>query len=987
MNSFFYKIKAISNSSRIAFTVCIMACLILKVEKLVSQDFLYEYKRILADPTLTDNYISGVVKDNNGMIWLGTSNGLFRFDGYATQKIDFGNSNSNDNVRHINQIESYQNQLIIATNEGLYNIDCFNNKLIPFPFQNKDKIIQITTDSGSGIWWLTKEGTLFNYYNNGIRSVTIPSKEAISTASLIVKNDKIIAAINYPTTHEVLFINRYDLQTISKVSLGNNFIWNCRNELGNNIEIIATPQSYLWLHQENKLITYADYSENTYDILKNQEGTFTVNNENQLFHIYKKDGIVHKTLIPLGADKPEKIYKLYDINHCIYAATSNGLIIVNYQKNLFDNIFSTFDPVNNTFLVPRGIAEDDKNIYLATYQQLIHYNKISHQTKIIQKQSPIIRALIKDVDTLWLGTEGSGLKQFILSQNKMINTNAVADINWNSIVCMTPLDEHRIIIGGYKNLLVYDKRSKIFSEITVNINRRNVCENQVNQILVLKPNRILIATGQGVFLINEQGLILKNYTIQLTDKESLRVFAIVAINENDIWCASANGLYNLDQNGKILHHLTRNEGMAGNMIISLVPDKKGNLWAASFTGLSCVNLKSLVINNFYKEDGLPNNEFNHSSFLHSVDGSIVLGSVNGFIKFNPDSIIINRTDNTSIEISKIESGNQQKKTTSMLIITDNETPIKLGRGINFVKIHFFLNPIDVFRNTQYEYKIEGIHPEWISIGNLPELHIDNFRPGKYKLLVRAITGSGSRSIITNSYTLIVEQYFYNSTWFYVVTLSVILLLTVLYFMTIIKRNKNIMKIRQHIAQDLHDEIGGYLTGINMNLELLQKNRDRETKYFNTIHTLGKKALLAMKDSLWSLDSKSDSAQRLWDRVKGLASETFENLEIDFQFQQIEGLEKIKLTLLEKSYLIYVIKECITNSIKYGDRKLVSFIWEKSEGKHRIIISNKIGNQDPLFENGNGIYNIRNRMKTIKGNAEFKNENDYFIVILELNFVS
>lgn len=964
-----------------------MACLILNTYTAKSQDYLYEYKRIQADQTLTDNYISSVVKDNNGMIWLGTSNGLFRFDGHSTHKIDFGNSISNYKIRHVNKIEFYQNQLVVGTNEGLYVLDCFTNKLVPTPFLNKDKIIQITTDSSSGIWWLTQQGVLYNYFDNKIRSVSITSKEAILSASLIVNNDKLIASLNYTTVHEALFINRYDLHTLKKVSLGNNFIWNSTNELDNKTVIIATPQSYSYLHQDEKFTPFTALGDNVYDILKIQEGIFTVVNENQLLHIYQKDGRSHQTLIPLGADKPEKIYKLYDINHCIYAATSNGLIIVNYKRNLFDKLYSTFNPANNTFLVPRGIAEDDDNIYLATYQQLIQYNRKSHQTKIIQQNSPIIRALIKDADTLWLGTEGSGLKKFILSRNKMINTDTVADINWNSIVCMTPLDEHRIIIGGYKNLLIYDKRNSGFSEIKVNVNRHNICENQINQIVVLKPNRILIATGRGVYLINEQGVILNNYTNQITDNEMLRVFAVFAKNENIIWCASANGLYIIDQSGKIQHHFTRNEGMAGNMIISLVPDNKENLWAASFTGLSCVNMRSFVINNFYKDDGLPNNEFNHSSFLKSRDGSIVLGSVNGFIKFNPDSIIVNKTYNTTIQISKIESGNQQKKDISMLIMNDNNTPIKLGKGINFVKIHFFLTPIDVFRNTEYEYKIEGIHPEWISLGNAQDLHIDNFKAGKYKLLVRAIAGSGSRYIIENSYTLIVEQYFFNSTWFYIVTLFIILLLTSLYFITILKRNKNIMNIRQHIAQDLHDEIGGYLTGINMNLELLQKNRDRETQYFNTIDTLGKKALLAMKDSLWSLDSKTDSAQRLWDRVKGLASESFENLEIDFKFQQIEGLDKIKLSLLEKRYLIYVIKECITNSIKYGDRKLVTFFWEFSDGKHSIRICNKIGNQESFFENGNGIYNIRNRMKTIKGNVNFKNEDGYFIVTLELNFIS
>jgi hypothetical protein len=174
------------------------------------------------------------------------------------------------------------------------------------------------------------------------------------------------------------------------------------------------------------------------------------------------------------------------------------------------------------------------------------------------------------------------------------------------------------------------------------------------------------------------------------------------------------------------------------------------------------------------------------------------------------------------------------------------------------------------------------------MGNIPIVSLDNYSKGKYPLQIRAITGEGSKNIITKSLLVVVDEYFYKTNLFYGLVFMLFFLLTVFYLLLFIRRNRKIAEVRRLIAQDLHDEVGAYLTGISMNIELMKKSRSLENNYFQTIELLGKNALLSLKDSLWSLNSKSDNARELWDRVKTLARETLDPLDIHFSFKDAAG---------------------------------------------------------------------------------------------------
>jgi signal transduction histidine kinase len=271
------------------------------------------------------------------------------------------------------------------------------------------------------------------------------------------------------------------------------------------------------------------------------------------------------------------------------------------------------------------------------------------------------------------------------------------------------------------------------------------------------------------------------------------------------------------------------------------------------------------------------------------------------------------------------------------------------------------------------------------MGPTPVIHIDNVRSGRYNLRVRFITGSGSESITERSFPLVVEQYFYTRPAFYVAIIGALLIFIVLYVRGTMIRDRRLLEVRQELAADLHDEIGGYLTGLYMQIDLMSRNPQQSEWKFVTLRNQARKAVFALKDGLWSLDTKTDNAQQLWDRFKRIAQESLEPLDIPYRFSGFDNMASIALTLMEKRNLLFILKECLTNAIKHGDGRGVWFEWKRHQnGGHQIVVENGWNaDHSERQGEGQGLENIRQRIARIRGNAHFTAASGKFIVTLNL----
>lgn len=952
------------------------------------QDYLYETKHYLIDPTLSDNQVNAMVQDKHGLLWVSTKRGIARFNGYQFDVFEGGGKNLNLPTGNVSALEILGDTMYIASEKGLlllHTSSLLLTQLKDDPSAGYEVNDMAQSPSGT-LYWCSSDGYLNKRSRSGIARYRLPYVYKPANLALKINGANIYVFDLYQgmicvDTNTLQLKQTYTFPTEVK---DNKMVIDHRGRL----LCLTGDHVYAIDPRQGRLLSYDSLGSKVNDLLYVDSGNFTIRNSREIWHHYNVNGVSQQKEIRTDIDAPFRIYKLYNVSGQLVATSTEGLIILQYKSKKFAPIYTTYRANSTISDVPRGIVEDQENYYFGTYYTLGVYNK-QKQTIVNTVTEPLsIHWMVKEMDTIWMATEGNGLIKYLSGSKKVIRLQPRYEGKQVYLKSMAKWDNNIFLLGGYQYLFVYDRRSGVFSKPEIRYKDLFVSDLEINHIIPIDERQFLMATNKGIFRINNKWMVIQHYR---AGKDSLDsnldyVNALLLMPNGKIWSGTSNGIVCFDATGKKIHHFTKSEGLAGNKIASIVADKQQRLWVSTFTGLSLLDTDSNEITNYFMEDGLPDNEFNRSAYLPANNGDILLGTVMGYIRFSPAQFRFPSGEAGKISISKIVYGSEDGEQTFFNPGIAGSKSIRLGKNIGYIKIHFYTDPVEVHKNPLYEYKIEGIHGDWVSMGNIPILHLDNIKTGKYTLKVRMISGYGSKGILQASFPLVVQQYFYTAPWFYLLMLLTVLLLVIGYIRLLLAREKRMREVRRDISQDLHDEIGSYLTGISMNMDLMQKNKEKEQQYKQTIRHLGTKSLQALKDGLWSLDPGSDTAEQLWDRIKSIAKETLDPLDIGYTFTDPPGLQQIRLTMLEKRNLVFIIKECITNSIKYGDGQLVHFTWQIRKGCHEISIQNTIGPTKKAQEGGQGLVHIKNRMQRIQGEASFAADNLEFTVTLQLLFI-
>jgi ligand-binding sensor domain-containing protein len=958
-------------------------------QNLVAQDFLYATKHYLIDPTMSDNQVNALAQDANGLIWVATKRGIARFNGYQFDVFEGGDQVLNLPPGNVSKIEIIGDTLYLASEKGVLTLNTrtFKTKSLQGDPSVGLPVNDMAKSQAGTLYWCCSDGYLYKKMGAKISRTKLPFRYSTSNTSLQLHGSDIYVFDLYQgmvrvDTSTFLLKDQYRFPTEVKK---NKMIVDNRGRL-----LCLTGERVYVIDPDRQVLSPFDsLGAEVDEILHIGQEKIIVKNGSQIWHQYRKGENHHEKQISTDIFTPFRIYKLYQVNRHIIATSTLGIIILQFTPKRFSTIYSTFNNSMNSFDVPRGIVEDSTRFYFGTYYALGVFDKMKGTLFNAVKEPLSIHWTYREADTIWLATEGNGLVKYLMKTQEIIKLQPRHNQKQDYLKCLAKLGQDSFLLGGYQYLFLYDRLRQTFSRPQIMYKGMKVSDLEFNHIISMeKEDQVLMATNKGIFAINKKWEVLRHFRANNdTAYSDIDYISALWVSPNKrIWAGTSNGVLQFDFNGKLIHHFTRGEGLAGNKIASIVSDTSQNLWVSTFTGLSRIHKRNYEISNYFVEDGLLDNEFNHSSFLLSENGDILLGTVKGFIRFSPQQFESSPQRQAKIGISKIIYGTEVAEYAVYNPNIEGSGSIRLGKEIGYVKLHFFSNPMELQRRSLYEYRIEGIHSNWVSMGNEPVLHLDNIKAGNFILKVRMINGYGSKGILEASFPLVVRQYFYTAPWFYILMIGTICGLVIGNLRLLWAREKRMRDVRRDISQDLHDEIGSYLTGISMNMDLMQKNKDKEHQYKQTIRLLGRKSLLALKDSLWSLDPSSDTAEQLWDRIKSIAKEMLESLDIAYVFTDPSGLQQIRLTMLEKRNLVFIIKECITNSIKHGDGQMVKFNWENKKGQHIITIQNGIGQSREQQEGGQGLVHIKNRMLHIHGDAEIQTENNEFIVILHLLFL-
>ena len=214
------------------------------------------------------------------------------------------------------------------------------------------------------------------------------------------------------------------------------------------------------------------------------------------------------------------------------------------------------------------------------------------------------------------------------------------------------------------------------------------------------------------------------------------VYALYEDEEGNLWAGTANGLNRLaradkDAGRNQFKSFSERDGLPSAAIYGILPDRQGNLWLSTNQGLSRYDPRSQSFRNYDTSAGLPGNEFNAGSALRTRGGVLYFGSISGVAVFNPEQL--RRNDYAPpVVLTDVQVRNQSLSATRIA----QTAPLKLNFSDNDISFSFAALDFHQPGKNQFSYRLLGFDKEWQSVAGRHEATYTNLDPGHYVFEVK-----------------------------------------------------------------------------------------------------------------------------------------------------------------------------------------------------------------------------------------------------------
>ncbi|MGM9507464.1 hybrid sensor histidine kinase/response regulator transcription factor [Larkinella sp. GY13] len=297
---------------------------------------------------------------------------------------------------------------------------------------------------------------------------------------------------------------------------------------------------------------------------------------------------------------------------------------------------------------------------------------------------------------------------------------------------------------------------------------------QVLQVVVDRKALWLATELQGLVRLDRETGRSTHYRHQPNDSTSLSSNSLFCLFQDPddpdrLWVGTfGSGLCMFDKRTGQSRRLTVADGLPNNTIYSAMPDRHGYLWIGTNKGLCRLNRRTFQTYTFTRDDGLVSNEFNRFHFLQGADGRILMGGLEGMTSFYPDQL---RLDifKPKVEITGLQINNQPVQpgpdSPTGALPAQAVTELTLPHDRNFLTIEFAALQFNRLGKNRYRYRLVGIDPGWVETAR-PEAIYTDLQPGQYTLELNTANTSGVWSPHIRSLGLTIRPPFWATWWAY-----------------------------------------------------------------------------------------------------------------------------------------------------------------------------------------------------------------------------
>lgn len=671
-----------------------------------------------------------------------------------------------------------------------------------------------------------------------------------------------------------------------------------------------------------------------------------------------------------------------DADHNLWWMTTDGILIQFNNENLFQNYLSS-----NEF----SDRSEIRNIYADADGKI--YANPNAPLKIIYQIDPVTG---KAVEIVPKRRDGASLGPWSYSDAMVYDPDlgllwcmdshnglCLLDLPSGNVDLVLPMKpapsmltkDGRLLFGNtVKDMTLYNKYTHESSSFGLTDPAMDQFLGYINSFLVLPDSLILACTIDGIVLFDVSGKLMRHYATD-TDPAlpSNNVLVAACDEEGLIWCGTlGGGLFSLDLATNTLHGYGLSDGLPDMTIPAVIPISRKYIVASTFNGLSLLNREEGTFTNFYVENGLTHNEFNRLAYYTARDGRIYLGGLNGINSFRPEELILPRVP-PAIVISRIQKYDKRKDHITVRTNPKNILdPIHLNPNEPWFELEFGINNYRKPERNLYKYQLKDYHTGWQTLVGQGNLRFEGIPPGTYTLLLKGSDANLVWSAETLSIPVIIEQEFYKEWWFKFLLAMGILGLGYWVFRMRLHQVTKINKIRLDLANDLHDEVGGNLTYLQMLLSSLRDKSRHVNELASGIKTVQETSAV-LRDVVWAIDTYKHDLQDLVERMQDTLYEMLTDTSFTYQFDRLNVRHNVQLdpTIKQNIYLIF--KEAIHNVVKHsqGDNVHVSLSLQGKYLSLRVHDNGPCQTTSPVTR-GQGLKSMLTRANKMKAelNIEF-----------------
>ncbi|NQD35507.1 response regulator [Permianibacter sp. IMCC34836] len=755
---------------------------------------------------LPQNSVTSIVQDHDGYVWLGTFDGLQRYDGYQFQS--YRNDPRAPNTLTDNMVlalaEDSHGELWIGTQNGLNRFSADRQQLTRFVpsdapgaishrrintlFRDRQDRLWIGTPRGIDVY-RREQNDFLHYQHNPLDRDSIPAgfvnafaesadgRIWIGAATLARLNPVDDSLEQFPLTSKSGTVPQ---QITALWSDADNGVW--VGTLSNGLFYLA-PEAKQFRHYRYDPHDPLSLPSNAVrSLLRDRGGRLWIGTEGGGLARLLPDGSGFDVFRRNGADPHSISFDEIDALHedrtgLLWIGTLGGGVNTTHPERTAIGrvIHSPYQPNSLSDPFVWQLARDKQdNIWIATLAGLDHLNpgtgEVVHYVNFSDRDGsvfpPRLQALLVDrKQRVWLGSTTGELAVFdpATLRTEIISHPAMSRGKLSSyrIFLISEDSKGRIWVGVGEGVLEIDpERLEVLRSFPVN---EEGFPRALVRVMAEIDGQLFFGTqGAGLQRFDYDSRAVRSFSHRDDDPRSLSndvVRAIYTDPSGDVWIGTQNGLNrwraaDRRAGAERFDSWFVADGLPNSVIYAIQPDGNGKLWLSTNAGLAEFDPVANSFRRFDQSDGLPTNEFNGLAATRTSDGRLWFGGTTGIAVLEPRNLR-GSTSAVGTLITGFEVRNPDNQP-----LRQQQNEWQLAADQNDVHLQFAALDYRDPQKNQFVWRMSGLQKDWTSNGNRNELRLTNLNPGHYLFEVRNANADGVWSA-----TPVQLRFFIQAPWF------------------------------------------------------------------------------------------------------------------------------------------------------------------------------------------------------------------------------